>query len=55
MLLPELLLPLLRVEFDFTPGYCSDDSDCFDDRNALISITVAIMCGDRIFAFQDGV
>ena len=53
--LPESPLPLLRVGVLvvwFDP--CSDNSDAFDDRNALISITRAITRGDRRFSVQDG-
>ena len=55
VLLSESSLPLLRVGV-LVAWYdpCSDDSDAFDDRNALISITRTITSGDRRFAFQDG-
>ena len=35
-------------------GPSSDESAAFGDRNALISITRAIMRGDHRFAFQAG-
>ena len=56
VLLPESPLPLLRVGV-LVVWYdpCSDDLATFDDRNALISITRAITCGNLIkFAFQNG-